>query len=114
MIIRLEGPDGSPQISLSLFGVATTGEPRATPQIEVSTYNERSDASKRADTYPLPSAGDGRVRYLIVGESEHAVYESADDFQKGWGVAYSPLVGNPRRRRDGKWIAEATRWLSSD
>ena len=84
------------------------------PNIEVSTYDERTGILNRADTYPLPSVGDGRVRYLIVGGSEQAVYKSADDFQKGWGVAYSPLVGNPRRRRDGKWIAEATRWVSSD
>ena len=114
VIIRLDGPDSDPQLSLSLFGVATTGEPRAIPHIDVSTYDERERVSKRADTYPLPSVGDGRARYLIVGESEQAVYKSADDFQQGWGVAYSPLVGRPRRRRDGKWIAEATRWVSSD
>ena len=55
------------------------------PNIEVSTYDERTGILNRADTYPLPSVGDGRVRYLIVGESEQAVYKSADDFQKGWG-----------------------------
>ena len=55
------------------------------PNIEVSTYDERTGISNRADTYPLPSVGDGRVRYLIVGESEQTVYKSADDFQKGWG-----------------------------
>ena len=114
VLVRIDGPDGNPLLSLSLFGVSAVGEPRSAPQVEISTYDERSGTPKRADTYPLPSVGDGRARYLIVGESEDAVFRSANDFQKGWGIAYSPLVGSPRLRRDGKWVAEASRWRSSD
>lgn len=114
VLVRIDGSDGDPLLSLSLFGVSAAGEPRSVPQVEVSTYDERAGTTKRADTYPLPSVGDGRARYLIVGESEDAVFRSAEDFRKGWGIAYSPLVGSPRRRQDGKWVAEASRWRSSD
>lgn len=114
LIIRVDDAGGTALVSLSLFGCNTTSGRREAPRIQLSTFDENKNVSKRCETYPLPSSGDGRVRYLIVGESEEAVRQSASDFRNGWGLAYNPLVGNPRLRRDGKWIAEATRWVSSD
>ena len=114
IVVRVDGPDGTAHLSLSLFGVAEPGKPRTVPQINISSHDERDHGARRAETFPLPSLGDGRVRYLIVGESEAAIHLSAKDFQNGWGLAYNPLIGKPRQRRDGRWIAEATRWVSSD
>ena len=113
VIVRVEDPDGSPVISLSLFGIPAAGGCREVPEIELTGYDERIPVN-RAQTYPLPAIGDGRVRYLIIGESEEAVRSEAGEFQRSWGLAYNPITGSPRRRGDGKWAVEATRWCSSD
>ena len=114
IILRVDGANGDPLVSLSVFGRCSEHTRRDIPLVDVSTYDERSRVPKRSDTYPLPSVGDGRVRYLMVGESEEAVRRSAEEFRRGWGLAYNPMVGNPRMRQDGKWIAEATRWASAE
>ena len=124
ILIRIEDTQGQALLSLSLFGVAGVGGSRSMPVLDVTERDEReadhapictsSAAAKLADTYQLPSLSDGTQRYLIIGESKESVLAAGGAFRDGWGVAYNPLCGEPQRRDDGQWIAQATRWLSCD
>ena len=113
VIARIEDSGGGAVVSLSLFGAAPAGGCRETPSIEISSHDELGTGG-RARAHPLPGLGDGRVRYLIVGDSEEAVRREADTFRRGWDLAYNPMTGPPHRRGDGRWVAEATRWHSCD
>ncbi|MBM3511789.1 MAG: hypothetical protein FJX61_16880 [Alphaproteobacteria bacterium] len=107
VIVRIEDASGRAVISASLFGAAAAGRHRLPPRIETGVYDERAP-QRRADVLPAAERG-GLVRYLIVGDSEAAVRAEGEAFRHGWGFAYDPIVGEPYRQSDGKWVSEASR-----
>ena len=53
VIVRVEDPDGSPVISLSLFGIPAAGGCREVPEIELTRYDERIPViAHRPTPYP--------------------------------------------------------------
>jgi hypothetical protein len=112
VLMRVEDEAGRALISASLFGRGSAGAARLPPDIATSTFDERA-AATGAQLLPLAEAG-GLVRYLIVADDETTVRASSEAFRSAWGFAYDPIVRPPRRRGDGKWVAEASRAASAD
>ena len=78
-------------------------------------YNELNDVKALAEIRALPPhPGSRTFCYEIVGATEQSVAVSGEDFRQRWGPAYMPIVREPRERKDGTWVALATRWHSAD
>ena len=81
----------------------------------IEFYNGLTRAITLAEIRALPPhPGSRTLRYEIVGTTEESVAVSSEDFRRRWGPAYMPIISEPRERKDGTWVALATRWHSAD